>query len=208
MSESPIDEKPAGAPSGGGGIYIVGIVILAGLGAGLFFWKRSNTPAAPVTQQSAAVSAKPKEPEAPQLAYAPPPPPAEEEVVDAGSDAGPVAAKGTAAPAGTGGALGPCGCQVKGDGTPALQSALTGRAQSAKGCYNRALRNGEVSGSMTVSVQIGPSGAVCGASISNDSVHSGEISQCVLSRFRGQSFPPPSGGCLTANIPISFTIKQ
>jgi hypothetical protein len=61
---------------------------------------------------------------------------------------------------------------------------------------------------MTVSVQVGPSGSVCNASLAADSVHSSEIASCVLNRFRGQSFPPPSGGCVTVNIPISFTIKQ
>ena len=57
-------------------------------------------------------------------------------------------------------------------------------------------------------MQVGPSGQVCNASLANDSVHSNEIATCVLSRFRGQTFPPPSGGCVTVNIPISFTIKQ
>jgi hypothetical protein len=61
---------------------------------------------------------------------------------------------------------------------------------------------------MTVSVQVGPSGSVCSAAITNDSVHSSEVSTCVLSRFRGQTFPPPTQGCVTVGIPISFTIKQ
>jgi hypothetical protein len=61
---------------------------------------------------------------------------------------------------------------------------------------------------MTVSVQVGPSGQVCSASLSNDTVHSSEVASCVLGRFRGQTFPPPTGGCIVANIPISFTIKQ
>ena len=65
-----------------------------------------------------------------------------------------------------------------------------------------------MSGSLTVSVQVGANGAVCGASISNDSVGSREISQCVLGRFQGKTFPPPDGGCMTVNIPVSFTIKQ
>ena len=86
--------------------------------------------------------------------------------------------------------------------------ALRAKAQSATGCYQRALRTSEVSGSMTVSVQVGPSGSVCSASIVNDSVHSAEVSTCVLSRFRGQTFPPPTEGCVTVGIPISFTIKQ
>ena len=61
---------------------------------------------------------------------------------------------------------------------------------------------------MTVSVQVGSNGTACGTSIVNDSVHSSEVSSCVLGRFRGQSFPPPTSGCVTLNVPINFTVKQ
>jgi hypothetical protein len=128
-----------------------------------------------------------------------------EDEPDGGADAGPAPTKTT----GVGGpGLGPCGGTCTGTATGDLSSALRGRAQSAQGCYNRALRTSEVSGSMTVSVQVGPTGQVCSASLANDSVHSNEITTCVLGRFRGQTFPAPQGGCLTVNIPISFTIKQ
>jgi hypothetical protein len=40
-----------------------------------------------------------------------------------------------------------------------------------------------------------------------DSVHSNEITSCVLGRFIGMNFPAPSGGCVKVKIPISFTIK-
>jgi hypothetical protein len=59
-----------------------------------------------------------------------------------------------------------------------------------------------------VNVQIGPSGQVCGASISNDTLHSNEVSTCVLSRFRSGSFPAPSGGCVTVQIPLNFTTSK
>jgi TonB family protein len=179
-------------------------VALIAAAIALYFWKRPSPP--PTTSQAATVTATAPTVEAPVALYAPPPPPKLDDLPDAGADAGPApAAKG---PTGSGGtAPGPCGV-CTGTANGALSSALRGRAQSAQGCYNRALRTSEVSGSMTVSVQVGPSGQVCSASLANDSVHSNEITSCVLGRFRGQTFPPPSGGCVTVNIPISFTIKQ
>jgi outer membrane biosynthesis protein TonB len=179
-------------------------VLLVGAAIAIFFWKKSSTPPPPITQQSATATASAKEPEAPQALFAPPPPPKIEEEPDAGAKPAPKSSGGAPGAAGAG----PCGGKCTGEATSALQSALRSRAQSAQGCYNRALRTSEVSGSMTVSVQVGPSGQVCSASLANDSVHSAEIASCVLGRFRGQTFPPPSGGCVTANIPISFTIKQ
>lgn len=188
--------------SSGGGLYLVGALVLVVGAVALFFWKRSGPP--PVTAQSAAVTA-PKREEPPPPQFAPPPPPKLEEVVDAGVDAGKPPPKSTG-PGPVGG--GPCSGTCEGTATGALSSALRAHAQTAQGCYKRALRTGEVSGSMTVSVQVGPSGQVCSASLVRDEVHSGEVSSCVLGRFRGQTFPPPSGGCVVANIPISFSIKQ
>lgn len=190
--------------SASGAPYVLGILVLGILAVGLFCWKSKQTPPTVTTQS---VSAPPvtaaSTPPPPQ--FAPPPPPKLEEEPDAGK--APVAkgtAAGTAGPAGPG----PCGKCSEGQSSGALNSALRTKAQSATGCYQRALRTSEVSGSMTVSVQVGPSGSVCSASITNDSVHSAEVSSCVLSRFRGQTFPPPTSGCVTVGIPISFTIKQ
>jgi hypothetical protein len=198
----PPDEEIAGKSSGGG-IYLAGALLLAGAALLLVFWSRKSAP--PATSQTTVVvsATPPPPPEAP--VFAPPPPPKIDDEPDAGAAVQPVA-KGTGGPVAAG--LGPCGGTCTGQATGALQSALRGRAQSAQGCYNRALRTSEVSGSLTVSVQVGPSGQACSASLVNDSVHSNEISSCVLGRFRGQSFPPPSGGCVTVNIPIAFTIKQ
>jgi TonB family protein len=191
--------------------YVIGIVLLVAGAIGLFCWKSKQPPPTVTTTQSAGVTASVSAPPPPpQMQFAPPPPPPIDEP-DAGSDAGakPVAKGPAGAGTGTGGpvAPGPCG-KCEGQSNGALNSALTGKARSAQGCYNRALRTSEVSGSMTVSVQVSATGAVCGASLANDSVHSSEVASCVLGRFRGQSFPPPTGGCVTVNIPISFTIKQ
>jgi outer membrane biosynthesis protein TonB len=183
-------------------MYLVGAILLVAAAIGLYYCNKPVPP--PVVAQSTAVTA-PVKAEVPPPLYAPPPPPKIDEP-DAGVDAGAAPTK-TGTGSGTPGP-GPCAGTCVGTATPALSSALRGRAQSAQGCYNRALRTSEVSGSLTVSVQVGPSGNVCAASLVNDSVNSNEISTCVLGRFRGQTFPPPSGGCVTVNIPISFTIKQ
>jgi TonB family protein len=196
--------------SSGSGPYILGIVVLAVLAAGLI-WKVKTAPSTPESVSTVVVAAPPSAPppEAPQLMAAPPPPPKLDE-----DDGGPpdasvkpsaprVAGSGAAAPG-----PGPCGGPCQGSASGALSSALRSTAQTAQGCYNRALRTSEVSGSMTVSVQVGPNGSVCSASLANDSVHSNEVASCVLGRFRSKTFPPPSGGCVTVNIPISFTIKQ
>jgi TonB family protein len=189
--------------SSGGGLYLVGAVLLVAAALGLYFWKRPSPTATPQAA-TVVVSASPPKIEEPAALYAPPPPPKLDEE-DAGVDAGPPAQKSGGRAVGPGPCAGSCDGRTAGG---ALQSALRGRAQSAQGCYNRALRTSEVSGSMTVRVQVGPSGQVCSASLANDSVHSNEIASCVLGRFRGQTFPPPQDGCVTVDIPIAFTIKQ
>lgn len=194
--------------SSSSGLYLAGIIILALLAVGLFVWKSKQTASTETIQTATLAPTAAAPPPPPPPLYAPPPPPKIEEEPDAGVDAG----KQQPIAKGTGGAAlpapGPCGGKCVGASTAALSEKLRGTAQSAQGCYNRALRTGEASGSLTVSVQVGPNGSVCGASISNDTVNSGEISSCVLSKFRGAQFPAPEGGCLTANIPISFKIKQ
>lgn len=194
MSES---LPPAGVPkSGGGGPYIAGVVVLLGLIGGLVWYKSKGTdepapppPPAPVVETTPIVQAPAPPP--------PPPPPVAEE---------PTAEPSVKANAGSG--VSPCAGTCTGESSAALNTALRSAAGTAQSCYTRALRNTEVSGSMTVSVRVGPNGSVCGASISNDSVNSSEISSCVLGRFRGRSFPAPSGGCVQVNIPISFAIKK
>jgi hypothetical protein len=191
---SQIPGKPGGATP-----YVLGVAVLAALIGGLIYWKRGSEPPPPppLTTQNTAKTAEPV-----NLNPPPPPPPPEE-------DAGAPAASATAGPKGPGpvgpGACGKCG---EGQSSPALNAAVTQTAQSAQGCYQRALRTSEVSGSMTVSVQVGSNGSVCNASVVNDSVHSGDVTSCVLGKFRGRSYPSPTSGCVVVNVPISFKIKQ
>lgn len=200
--------KPAGTPEGGAGPYVIGIVVLLAAGGGLYWWKSQAPEAKTEPTAAASTPVKSVEPPKPQFAPPPPPPPEEEDAgVDAGDDAGP--ASSASAKVGVGGGTGKGPCQKCGEGKPsaALTSAIRSTAQGAQGCYNRALRQGEASGQMTVSVSVGSTGNVCGASIASDSVGSAEISSCVLGRFRGKTFPPPDEGCVVVNVPINFVAK-
>lgn len=190
--------------SGNSGPYIAGMVVLAALMAGLIYWKLRPEPDAPPAAPTAAARTETKPADPPPL-FAPPPPPPVDEVEDAGVDAGKVASGQGPATTGKSPCSGKCG---DGASSPALDSAVLGLARSAQGCYNRALRTSEVSGKLTVSVQVASTGSVCSASILNDTVGSGEIASCVLGRFRGKSLPPPQSGCVVVNVPINFTIKQ
>jgi hypothetical protein len=203
-SEPPPSEKIPGT-SGGGAPYVIGILVLGVLAGGLVCWKSKQASPTTTSQSASAlqVASTPPQPQLPQ--FAPPPPPKLDEEIDAGAAPSAKATGQSAAPAGAG----PCGKCTDGQTSPALNTALRSRVQSTQSCYNRALQhNSEVAGSMTVSVQVGSTGAVCGASIVNDTVHSTEVSSCVLGRIRGQSFPPPTSGCVTLNIPIAFATKQ
>lgn len=204
-SKPPPSEPIPGAPSGTG-LYIAGIVLLAGASAGLLYWRFRERPPQ-VIQVPVGPGAK-DAPRDPIVLHAPPPPPPIEALPPAAAGTGTAAA--SAAPGGSSGGAGACSAcgSEKAQASDALTSALQSAAAGARGCYNRALRTGEVSGSMNVSVQVGSNGAVCGATITKDTVGSGEIASCVLGKFRGRSFPAPQSGCVVVNIPIKFEIQQ
>ena len=195
MAESDSDNKS------GAGLYIVGFLVLAGgIGAIVYATRGSDKPAEPpppvVKQTSEPVMAAP-----------PPPPPPPTVTATASASAAPEAS-GPVAHGGGGGA-GACSKCNEGVSNGSLNSALQGAAGSARGCYNRALqKNAGVAGKMNVSVQVGATGQVCSAAITSDTVGSGEVSNCVLSRFQGKSFPRPDKGCVTVNIPLSFAVKE
>lgn len=224
-SQPPPSDQIPGASSGAG-LYLAGIIILAAATAGLLYWRfRERPPQVVVT--TAATSAKEASVDPALYRAPPPPPPPPIEAVKpsvagqaagakpttsasgaAGATAGATASP--ASPASTAVVEGPGPCSACGEGQPsgALTAGLQNAAAGARACYNRALRTSEVSGSINVSVQVGSTGAVCGASITKDTVNSAEIASCVLAKFRGKSFPAPQSGCVVVNIPIKFEIKQ
>jgi TonB family protein len=204
LSVPPSSRQVAGRENNTG--YLIGMLVF-GVGGAFLLYRGCNkdetTPKpTPVANTAPTETAPPELPE-----FSPPPPPDEEE--DAGVDAGDpkkvVAASGSGKgkPSG-GGACGGCG---KGQSSGALNSAVSGTAGLARGCYQRALRTGGAEGRIMVSVSVGADGRLCSARIASDSVGNPAISSCVLSKFQSRSYPKPKQGCVVINVPIAFKMK-
>ncbi|HEX9297933.1 MAG TPA: AgmX/PglI C-terminal domain-containing protein [Polyangiaceae bacterium] len=191
MSESIAPSKPPQSSSGA--IYIIAVIALIAAIGGLVFWKVRGANDAAVMPPPPPVMANPT-----PLLEPPPPPPIAEE--DLGRDGGGVK---------TAGNLNPCTAKCSGTGNNAMNAALSARAGSARPCYERALRvNSALQGKLMVNVRIDSQGNVCSASISDDAMHSPEVSNCVMGMFRSARFPPPTGGCIDAKVPLSFVPRE
>jgi hypothetical protein len=197
-----VAEKEESDNKSGAGLYLIGALVLAaGIGGIVYITRGSDKPAeptaAPVKTENAPVN----------MAPPPPPPPPPTASATASASAAPDTSS-TAHVAGGGGG-GACSKCNEGVSNGSLNTALQGAAASARGCYNRVIqKNQGAAGRMNVSVQVGSTGQVCSAAITNDTVGNGEVSNCVLSRFQGKSFPRPDKGCVTVNIPLSFSVKE
>lgn len=202
--ETEVSESRPPENKSGSGIYIVGVVLLAaGIGGIVYFTRETPKKETAPTQEA------PRQVQQPPPAPPPPPPPKPTATESAAPSAEPSASASPSGKAVAGGGSGACSKCGEGVSNSALNSAIQGAAGSARGCYNRALqKNAGAAGKMNVAVQVGATGAVCGASITSDSVGSGEVSNCVLSRFQGKSFPKPDKGCVTINVPLSFSVKE
>jgi hypothetical protein len=201
--EAPRPSIPSRIPTSGssGTPYIIASAVLVVIIAVVLYFKfiKTQAPPPPVVVPSATVTNT-----APAVAFdLPPPPPVE----DAGSDADD-AGKRVAAGGGPAGGL--CNSQCAGTDNAALSSALRGAAGSARGCYERALRtNAMLQGRLKIAVRVAANGTVCSASLAEDTLHSAEVSGCVLGLFRGKPFPAPTGGsCVDVTIPVSFTPQE
>jgi len=147
---------------------------------------------------------------APVLGFNPPPPP-EQDDLDAGSDAGDAGVAPAPKVAGTklGGPLPakPCDACGPSGATGALRSAVSGKANLARGCYQKALRGGGGEGRVVVAVNVGSDGSVCGASVVSDTLNNPSVTSCVLSKFRQGGYPKPAAGCVAFNVPINFKLR-
>ncbi len=183
----------------------LGLLLLGGLlvliGGGAVFWKLNQKPKEQVVEERVKLAPAPSAAESSDEAM--PPPPSVEEVAPTPS----------AAPSDSGvtKSSGPSGCLAScpGSAGAALQSALRARGGQARGCYERALRtNSQLAGKMSVQIKLSPTGSVCSASISGDTLGDAAVSSCVLSNFRSGVYPAPQGGCVATEVPLNFISKQ
>jgi hypothetical protein len=100
------------------------------------------------------------------------------------------------------------GCESKCTGTapPELEQALQVRGAMARRCYNQALaQDSSLKGHVTISVKIGPSGNVCSANVTGNTMGSPSVANCAANMFRSSAgYPSPHGGCVEASVPLSF----
>lgn len=186
--------------SGGNGPYVLGIVAFGVLTVGLLlYWKQCGAQA--VEAPPPVIAATVPEPTVEPPSVSPPPPPEPEPTTEPSADAS------SRSTAGGNPAAGMCEACGKGVSNAAVESKVKAQAGLAKGCYDRALRTEDVSGKLMVSVSVGADGRMCSSSIVSDTVGSSSISNCVLSKFRGITFPRPDQGCVVINVPIEFKTK-
>lgn len=205
MADNP--SEPDKVPGTGGSGPFVGIaVVFALLLGGLVAWKLkgSDTPAPDTTAVTPTTSVAGTQAKPVLTDSIPPPPPVDDPKDKAGETAG---SSGKKPASGT--ATGACGGTCTGTPSGATRSDISARSSAARGCYERALRTNQgLQGKMTVNVRVDPSGQVCSASISGDTVNSGDVSSCVLGAYRGQKVAAPTGGCADMTQTFNFQPKN
>jgi len=194
---APSSRPPAGVPDSGHAKHaVVAIALVIGIGA-IFAWRSLSNrgqESAPIPTVSAAQSAP--APTNPKLDDVPPPPPPEEKPTSGGGGPRIVYVPG-------GGCDGKCSQQYA---TPELGQALQARASAARRCYNQALgQDSSLKGHVTIGVRVASNGNVCSANVLANDMGSPGVAQCAANVFRATgSFPAPRGGCVDANVPLSF----
>ncbi len=195
---SPTSRPPAGVPTSGGNAKyaIVALVFLAGIGGIVALRAMSSSKPAPLPPLPSASAANALEPPSnPKLDDIPPPPPPPEEKPEAGP-----APRVVYAP--TAGCDGTCSDKYS---TPELAQALQVRASQARVCYNQALaQDSTLKGRVSLGVRIGPGGNVCSVSVDKNDMGTAAVANCAANKFRNAQYPAPKGGCVNANIPLSF----
>jgi hypothetical protein len=189
---------PPPPPKSGSGQFLGAVIVMLLLMGGLVYWKMSgpSEKQGPAPAPSVSVA---QEPTVDQVVPPPPPPPPP--VEDAGT---PANAKKPVASVGIGTNCSSCG-KCAGEPAPSFAGVLRARANQAQRCYEKALAQQEsLQGRMSVNLCVGVGGAVCGASISNDTLGSPMVAQCVMNIYKATTFPSPKNGCVDAQVPLNF----
>jgi hypothetical protein len=177
-------------PKTGSGQFIAAVIVMVLLMGGLVFWKMSGSSGDQAETPAPLVSVE-QTPTVDQVVPPPPPPPPVASAEDAGT---PTAKKVTGSGIGTG--CSTCG-KCTGEPAPSFTATLRARAGQAQRCYEKALSQSEgLSGRLSVNLCVGVGGAVCGASVSNDTLGNPGVAQCVMNIYRATTFPSPKNGCV------------
>lgn len=79
------------------------------------------------------------------------------------------------------------------------------RASQARLCYNQALaQDSTIRGHVSLAVRVGPSGNVCSVGVASNDMSTVAVANCAANKFRNAVYPAPKGGCVDANVPLSF----
>jgi hypothetical protein len=205
---SPSLSSPPDAPSpkggSGGRVLTIGVVVVILVGVAVALGRHPSPEPVAVAAAPHPVAVPPAVP--PSGEPPPPPPPEPAPVAPPPEPSKPVETPKAAGP------KRPKGCDVeecKGTVSVEIHSALGAKAGQVRSCYERALsRNAGLQGKVDVDVRIGPTGEVCSAALSKDTLGDPAVTSCVLQRFRSGMFPKPVGGCVDTRVPINFVPPQ
>jgi hypothetical protein len=183
---------PAGVPdSSGNSKYAIIAVLLVVAAGGIFAWRSfASRGEPPAPAPTAALASKPENPKLEDIPMPPPP------------EAKPEAGGSRTVYVQTGNCEGKCA----GVASPELVGALTVRGNQARRCYNQALASdSSLRGHVTVAVRVGSTGNVCSANVASNDMGSPAVANCAANIFRTSGgLPSPRGGCVDANVPLSF----
>jgi hypothetical protein len=177
--------------SGGSAKYAIIAILLLLAAGGLFAWRALGSRSA---QPAPVVNGPPpplQPPSNPKIDDVPPPP---DEKPEGGT--GPRIIYVTAG-----------GCEAKCNGKvpPELEQMLRVRGSQARRCYNQALASdSSLKGKVTLEVRIGPGGNVCSVNVASNDMGSPGVANCAANIFRNGTYAAPHGGCVVANVPLSF----
>lgn len=198
MSDIPPSEQGKIPGTNNNGPFVIIALVLGVVLVGLLVVKFKGS--GEETKTVASAEPKPTAAPKPVLTDSVPPPPDEEPTEDK-PDAG------ASKKVGSGG--GPCSGVCSGTPSSATSGDLRGLSGVAHGCYERALRtNSMLQGKMTVAVRVDPSGNVCSANVSGDTLGAPDVTACVLSAFRGKRVAAPTGGCADSTMTLNFQAKN
>lgn len=100
------------------------------------------------------------------------------------------------------------GASVSGGTVSNASRVVAGMRAGFRACYNRGLaQNPDASGSIRLTIRVGPGGEVAGVSAAPSGNLPGSVVSCVQSRASAARFSPPEGGAAVVVVPVSF-VKQ